>query len=297
MLSPANQTHFSLTIDGFEHDFQVLAFSGEESISKPYFFNVELVGQRPDLDLQRLFDAQAFLALDAQGNGIHGRIYHIARGSNAQGLTHYNLALVPHLSYLRHRINQRIYQQFSVPKIVALILEEHGILGDAYRFELGSTYPARDYCTQYDETDLHFVQRLCEEEGIHFNFQHSAQGHVLVFGDDRAAYRNRFPSLALDPCDLPPLVHQKPRAPGNQTALVIALEDQASPCDRRLKRVKVKFPWDREGRFDDKSSCWLEGAANWRCELTPLRPGVEVRVAFLENDPDQPLISGCLCCS
>jgi len=216
MLSPANQTHFSLTIDGFEHDFQVLAFTGEESISKPYFFNVELVGQRPDVDLQRLFDAQAFLAFDAQGNGIHGRIYHIVPVRNAQGLTHYNLALVPHLSYLRHRINQRIYQRFSVPTIVALILEEHGMLGDAYRFELGSTYPERDYCTQYDETDLHFVQRLCEEEGIHFHFQHSAQGHVLVFGDDRAAYRNRFPALALDPCAQPPRVHQKPRAPATR---------------------------------------------------------------------------------
>ncbi|MFJ7141472.1 type VI secretion system tip protein TssI/VgrG [Pseudomonas protegens] len=393
MFSPANQTHFSLTIDGFEHDFQVRAFTGEEAISKPYFFNVECVSERPDLDLQSLFDREAFLAFDMKGNGVHGRIYHMAQGSNAQGLKHYNLALVPHLSYLRHRINQRIYQQFSVPSIVALILEEHGILGDAYRFELASTYPERDCCTQYDETDLHFIQRLCEEEGIHFHFQHSAQGHVLVFGDNRAAfppigqatafapesarpanelatrhhkqaslramehravagqgeqsgllsghvletsgqsgelwlltqvihegkqpqvsgervangntdsqdqlrqgYRNRFTALALDLCYRPPLAHEKPLAPGNQTALVIALEDQANSRDRRVGRVKVKFPWDREGRFDDKSSCWLAGTANWHCEVTPLRPGVEVKVAFLENDPDQPLISGCLCC-
>ncbi len=49
MFSPANQTHFSLTIDGFEHDFQVLAFTGEEAISRPYLFNVEFVSERPDL--------------------------------------------------------------------------------------------------------------------------------------------------------------------------------------------------------------------------------------------------------
>jgi type VI secretion system secreted protein VgrG len=33
---------------------------------------------------------------------------------------------------------------------------------------------------QYDESDLHFIQRLCEEEGIHFHFQHSASGHKLA---------------------------------------------------------------------------------------------------------------------
>ncbi|RML87956.1 Rhs element Vgr protein, partial [Pseudomonas syringae pv. maculicola] len=46
----------------------------------------------------------------------------------------------------------------------------------------------RDYCVQYDETDLHFVQRLCEEEGVHYHFQHSQEGHVLVFGDDQTVF-------------------------------------------------------------------------------------------------------------
>ncbi|WP_339527315.1 type VI secretion system tip protein TssI/VgrG [Pseudomonas sp. EL_65y_Pfl2_R96] len=430
MFSPANQTPFSLTIDGFEHDFQVLAFTGEEAISRPYLFNVELVSERSDLDLESLFDIEAFLTFDTKGNGIHGRVYHIAQSGNDQRLTRYSLALVPHLSYLRHRINHRIYQQFSVPKIVALILEEHGILGDACRFHLGSTYPERDYCTQYDETDLHFIQRLCEEEGIHFHFQHSAQGHVLVFGDDQAVfpkigqptayrqesdrvadeplikrfnlrlgrneqqldmeyddklerfaghehgkqmrlramerrhaayrqaegqgdqtrlvsghvleisdhprqewndlwlltqvihegkqpqvlsedvasgntdneddfhqgYRNRFMVLPWDVFYRPPLAHRKPQVPSNQTAVVIALEDEEIQCDQRLGRVKVKFPWDREDRFDDKSSCWLRGASNWSCEMTPPRTGMEVMVTFLESDPDQPLISSCQCC-
>lgn len=166
----------------------MLAFTGQEAISRPYFFNVELVSEQSDLDLEGLFDTQAFLTFDTKGNGIHGRIYHITQSGTGQRLMRYSLALAPHLSYLRHSINQRIYQQFSVPKIVALILEEHGILGDAYRFHLGSNYPEREYCAQYDESDLHFIQRLCEEEGIHYHFQHSAQGHVLVFGDDQAVF-------------------------------------------------------------------------------------------------------------
>ncbi|WP_282344963.1 contractile injection system protein, VgrG/Pvc8 family, partial [Pseudomonas sp. PS02288] len=58
---------------------------------------------------------------------------------------------------------------------------------------LSASYPERLYCTQYDESDLHFVQRLCEEEGIHYHFEHSAAGHVLVFGDDQTVFPRRAP--------------------------------------------------------------------------------------------------------
>ena len=72
-------------------------------------------------------------------------------------MTHYNLALVPHLSYLRHRINKRIYQQFSVPAIVALVLEEHGILGEATGFKLGPSYPKRASSPRYVKTILNLI--------------------------------------------------------------------------------------------------------------------------------------------
>ncbi|MET2713997.1 contractile injection system protein, VgrG/Pvc8 family, partial [Klebsiella pneumoniae] len=57
-----------------------------------------------------------------------------------------------------------------------------------YRFQLGTRYPELEYCVQYDESDLHFVQRLCAEEGIHFHFRHSAEAHLLVFGDDQTVF-------------------------------------------------------------------------------------------------------------
>ncbi|SAJ32057.1 ImpA family type VI secretion-associated protein [Enterobacter cloacae] len=95
---------------------------------------------------------------------------------------------MPQLAYLAQRSNQRIFQHLTVPQIVALVLEEHGILADAYRFQLGTRYPEREYCVQYDESDLHFVQRLCAEEGIHFHFRHSAEAHLLVFGDDQTVF-------------------------------------------------------------------------------------------------------------
>ena len=194
MFAPANQAHFTLAIPGLEHDLKVLEFSGREAISEPYRFDLELVSDCPDLALETLLHQPAFLTLGPDGGGIHGLIHRIAQGESGPRLTRYGLTLVPHLAYLAHRANQRIFQQLSVPQIIAQVLEEHGIQAEpGHRFELGPViYPARDYCVQYDESDLHFIQRLCEEEGIHYHFQHSEAGHVLVFGDDQTV----FPKLA-----------------------------------------------------------------------------------------------------
>ena len=192
MFAPANQTHFSLSIEGVSHDLQVLEFSGREAISQPFAFELELVSERPDLDLESLLHQSAFLALSQTGNGIHGQIYRIAQGESGKRLTRYHITLRPQLAYLAHRTNQRIFQHLTVEKIISQVLEEHGIQANAYQFQLGSIYPEREYCVQYDESDLHFVQRLCEEEGIHYHFQYSDQGHVLVFGDDQTP----FPKLA-----------------------------------------------------------------------------------------------------
>ncbi len=186
MFNPANQTHFSLSLDGLRHDLQVLAFNGHEGISRPYRFELELVGARTGLDLEAFLHRPAFLAFTPQGQGVHGLVYGAAQGDAGKRLTRYRLTLVPQLAYLAQRSNQRIFQHLTVPQIVALILEEHGILADAYRFQLGTRYPEREYCVQYDESDLHFVQRLCAEEGIHF--RHSAEAHLLVFGDDQTVF-------------------------------------------------------------------------------------------------------------
>ena len=179
---------FSLTIGGFTDDLQVLSFSGEEALSTPYAFDLVLVSERADLDLVALLHSSAFLAYGPGGAGIHGHIYSIAQGDPHQRLTFYTLTLVPQLTYLEHRTNQRVFQQLTVEQIIAQLLEEHGIFSNAVTFKLDTTYQARDYCVQYHETDLHFIQRLCEEEGIHYHFRHSAQGHHLVFGDGQSAF-------------------------------------------------------------------------------------------------------------
>lgn len=175
-------------------DVQVLAFEAEEAIGRPYRIELELVSGQPDLDLPALLRQPAWLALD-EARGMHGLVWRIEQTQCSHPISHYRLELRPALAWLEQRRNCRIFEQLSVPQILQKLLAEHGILGDTCRFVLSGDYPPRDYCVQYAESDLHFLQRLCEEEGLHYHFLHAPeQGHVLVFGDDQSA----FPRLAAE---------------------------------------------------------------------------------------------------
>ncbi|TWI56784.1 type VI secretion system secreted protein VgrG [Pseudomonas duriflava] len=192
----ANTSPITLFVEGDSNDFQVLSFEGYEALNQTYRFDIELVSERPSLDLGSLLHKPAYFAFGPAGCGVHGLVYRAEQGDSGKRLTRYRLSLVPQLAYLAHRTNQRIFQQLSVTKIIESIFKEHGLFEGAYRFQLGKTvYPPRDYCVQYDESDLHFIQRLCEEEGLSYHFQHSGSGHVLVFGDDQTV----FPTLSSVP--------------------------------------------------------------------------------------------------
>ena len=82
---------------------------------------------------------------------------------------------------------------------------------------------------------------------------------------------------------------------GPQTAIVVGPPGEEIYVDQ-YGRVKVQFHWDREGKYNEKSSCWMRVSQNWAGKrwgamFTP-RIGQEVIVDFLEGDPDQPIITG-----
>ena len=201
MSTSARQHPLSLHIQHVQHDFKVLEFTGDEAISTPYAFTIELVSEQACIDLDTLLGHSAFLAFDSQGSGVHGQISSIEKNIPGSRLTRYCLTLTPHLANLVHRTNHRIFQNLTVQQIIEQLLEEHGIFSDAYAFNAFSPCVPREYCVQYAESDLDFIQRLCFEEGFHYYFKHSANGHTLVFGDKQQAFT--------------PLEHPTPYLPDN----------------------------------------------------------------------------------
>ena len=190
MVNAFVSSRFKLIFPHIDTDFQVLAFNGSEALDQPFFIHVQVISENPSLDLETLLHQPAYLDFGETNEGLHGQVYAIGRDDPGRRVTRYHLTLAPRLAYLAHRRDQRIFQQRSVPQIIATVLEQHGILADACAFELGPVvYPPRTFCVQYAESDLHFIQRLCEEEGIHYHFRHSADAHLLVFGDDQTVFR------------------------------------------------------------------------------------------------------------
>jgi len=89
---------------------------------------------------------------------------------------------------------------------------------------------------------------------------------------------------------------RKPSVAGPQTALVVGGGDPGDIETDEHGRIKVQFHWDRLGEKNAESSCWLRVATSWAGNgwgmISLPRIGQEVVVAFLEGDPDQPLVVG-----
>ncbi len=94
----------------------------------------------------------------------------------------------------------------------------------------------------------------------------------------------------------PPANSPKPRIFGPQTAIVVGKAGEEIWVDK-YGRVKVQFHWDRVGKRDEKSSCWVRVSQSWAGKrwgaMAIPRIGMEVVVEFLDGDPDRPLITGC----
>lgn len=345
----------------------------------------------------------------------------------------YSVTLRPWLWWLSLAGNNRIFQNQSVPDIVKAVFAGHGF--SDYQLKLDATYPKREYCVQFGESDLNFVMRLLEDAGIFWFFTHADGKHTLVLADGnshfpdcpnnakipylgqdlggrelegvRSAgisrqavaggyragdyefttasaslyaqalaksdlpnlyqypggyakkadgdalakqrsdglraeevelvgdsdcrwlipghcftlsghpdpacniawvitrvsheagqqhYRNRFAAIPKATPYRPPRLTPKP-VMHPQVAKVVGKAGEEIWTDK-YGRVKVQFPWDRDGKDDESSSCWLRVMQPWSgkgfgMQFIP-RIGQEVIVSFIDGDPDKPLVSGCV---
>ncbi|MDE1464492.1 type VI secretion system tip protein TssI/VgrG, partial [Spartinivicinus poritis] len=116
-------------------------------------------------------------------------------------------------------------------------------------------------------------------------------------GSGNSGYSNKLHASPRDHVFKTQPVAPKPKIRGSQTAFVTGPKGEEIYCDK-YGRVKVQFHWDRDGKYDENSSCWVRvrqplAGNKWGDLLIP-RIGTEVLVKFVNGDPDQPIIMGCL---
>jgi type VI secretion system secreted protein VgrG len=414
---------------------------GEEAISRPFRFALDLASPRLDVDtaaLLRTPAAVSFPLQDGSTRTIHGLFNRLSQTGRHEDLATYRAEIVAWPWFLSLRKNRKIFQEKSILEIAAEIFRFWGFSDFDFRCE---DRPAKDYVVQYNESDLEFLSRWLETEGIFYFFEHFEDRHVLVLADnnglvepcpsiaeawlrgdtevegdavtsltlehavhvgrvtlrsydylqpslsleashegdgtgevydfsgsfstpedadryaryrieaeeaqreqvegvgncrwmvsghtfeleghfnpatngeyiitsvthrataggfrsgdiDGLAYHNTFQCIRSDTPYRPLHRHTKPAPQGTHTAVVVGPAGEEIWTDR-YGRVKVQFHWDRDGKHDEASSCWIRVATPWGSKgfgsFSVPRIGDEVVVDFVEGDPDRPVIVG-----
>lgn len=165
-------------VDGFGFRFTITALSTDAGIDLE-----PLVGQPALLQLQQA---------DGSMRPMHGRITAVEQLGSNGGLARYRLRLQPWLAFLAQRVDSYVFHDSTVMEIVENIFADYTGLVPEWRWSLtdASRYARRSLTTQYQESDLAFMQRLLAEEGIYYWFEHEGDAdgaglgkHTLVLAD------------------------------------------------------------------------------------------------------------------
>lgn len=198
-----SHNHHLLAVKGCESELDVLAFEGDEALSKSFSYRIEFTSADHAISKETMLMKASSLTLQApvdQGHGIkmqqpvrviQGVISGFERLSSSKDETHYAVTLQPRLALLDRSHQNAIYQDMSVPQIVEKILRErHNMRGQDFLFSLIQEYPRREQVMQYGEDDLHFISRLLGEVGIWFRFTTDTRLNIDVveFYDSQQGY-------------------------------------------------------------------------------------------------------------
>ena len=141
---------------------------GRETLSQAYVFEIDLLGSSNAIDPKTLLGKAATVAMETES----GALRHLAGIVTRFGLSQqdarqsfYKMRLRPWLWLATRRSDFRIFQDQTVPDILAAVL---GRYGHPLEQKLSRSYRTWNYCVQYHESDFDFVSRLCEHEGIYF---------------------------------------------------------------------------------------------------------------------------------
>lgn len=185
--------------------FQVFRMTGEEEISRPFLFRLDLVSDDPGLDLGGLVNKAATLAIERNGESreIHGMVGRITQGPpTSAGQYVYHADLVPRLKRLEFSRQNQVHGtdgEVSVVDIIRNELTANALKGtksavagrmseNDFDLRISRDYPMRDYVVQFRESDLAFLSRQAENAGIFYFFEHQSGRDVVVFGDFRVAF-------------------------------------------------------------------------------------------------------------
>lgn len=186
----------SITSSAFQDSTRVAGFRGREFMSRPFEFEIFLITQGADGEEVSMADAvgaKGHLVIDRKDDGIppftfSGVFARVDLLHQLEGRALFRAVLVPRLWLLGLSKHSRIFTQMTVPEIIKAVLEENTLReGTDYELRLrNGKYAKEEHVCQYRESDLAFISRWMEREGIYYFFQHGDEGEKLILCDDKA---------------------------------------------------------------------------------------------------------------
>lgn len=163
---------------------------GFDEISGCFRYELGMVSKDISIKAEAILGTPVTITVRTDGakRYFHGIVAEFAFHEYREDYAHYRAVLRPWLWFLTNRSDNRIFQKKSVVEIIEEVFKPHAHVKVEKR--LKKSYPPRDYCVQYRETDLNFVQRLMEHEGIFYHFDHADSEHTLVLSDANASVRD-----------------------------------------------------------------------------------------------------------
>ncbi len=169
-----------------------MSMSASEEMSQLFEYELELLSERSDIDLNDMLGQSVTVRLETEENKdrfFNGLVSRFSYAGTQDRYYRYRASLRPWLWSLTRTSDCRIFQEMTVPDIVAQVLRKNGF--SDFEFSLSSgRYRTWRYCVQYRETDFNFICRLLEQEGIYFYFHHQDNRHFLAMTDSVSSHNS-----------------------------------------------------------------------------------------------------------
>jgi type VI secretion system secreted protein VgrG len=229
---------------------RVHSFHGREALCRPYRFDVHLtVPSANDVDLGDAIGAKVALTMQSR----EGEPLMVFRGIIAAAkLVHQNadfgllrIRVVPNLWLLSLSRHSRHFTKKTVPEVISAVLEEAGISSSDFELRLRGSYEPEEHIAQYQESDLDFLHRWMEFEGIYYFFEHRDEGELLVITDSKATHE----PLDAAPVRYHPVLGEDATAGGHFDSFIV--EQGLRPAQIRLADYNYANPTlDLSARVD-----------------------------------------------
>ena len=167
----------------------LLSLHGVERLGRLFRYEADMLSEDGNISFDKIVGRNVTVRADSRDgkkryfNGFVSRFSHIGWRDR---LAEYRATIVPWLWFLTRTSDCKIFHNASVPDILKKVFRDSG--RSEFSDSLSGSHKPLEYRVQYCETDLDFVSRLMEREGIYYYFDHSNGTHKLVLADTASSH-------------------------------------------------------------------------------------------------------------